>query len=347
LVNVHEHLTFKQAGYKLREWLLTVDTLYAVHGVKSALVSLKNGVTTIREMGSRKGISIAIKQAVEAGVIPGPRIIVAGAPLAMTGAHSRRMSRQVDGPDDVRKAAREAFRDGADFLKVFSSCDPVDVGTDELATAEFGPEELRAAVEEAHNRGRKVAAHSVGTKALQSAIGAGVDSIEHGIYMNDALAEQMVQMSTYLVPTVSGYAEMANPTWGWPSEVARLYARLREAHLQSLAIAVKRGVRLAVGSDSNGDMVDELEYLIAAGLSPLQAISAATLMGAQLLGMGDQVGSIEVGKLADFLILDQNPLTDLKALRNISQVVKGGCALAKSDFDILEKAADIQKCQLC
>jgi imidazolonepropionase-like amidohydrolase len=255
------------------------------------------------------------------------------------------MSREVDGPEAVRKAAREAFRDGADFLKLFLSCDPVDVGNDELATVEFRTEELRAAVEEAHARRKRVAVHSVGTKAIGNALSAGVDSVEHGVYLNDELAEKMVKASVHLVPTVSGYREMSNPDWGWPPEFAQLYARLHDSHLVSLEVAVKAGVPLAVGSDSNGDMIDEIEWLIRGGLSTLQAISAATLGGAQVIGMAERIGSIEPGKLADFLILDKDPLASVEAMREIHAVVKGGRVLRPSELGVVKwKAAADSSC---
>lgn len=335
LINVHEHLTFKRTGFELREMLFNSDNLCSIHAAKSALVSLRNGVTTLREMGARNGINIILKQAIEAKLIPGPHMVVSGTPLAISGAHSRRISREVDGPDEVRKATREVLGSGADLIKIFSSCDPVDVGGDELAVEEFGVEEMRAAVKEAHRLGKKVASHSNGTKAIKNVLDAGADSIEHGIYLNEPLAEQMIEQKTFLVPTISGYQEMGNVMWGWPKEFHKLYARLREPHLSSLAIAVKMGVKIAVGTDSNGDIVDEMSFLVESGLSAIEVITAATLNGAMLLGMEKMIGTIEPGKLADFVLVDGDPLSDIKSLRNISAIVKDGYFFSKLQFEVL------------
>jgi imidazolonepropionase-like amidohydrolase len=341
LVNVHEHLAFKRAGFRLRELLYTSDNLYSVHAVKSSLLSLRNGVTTIREMGARNGINISVKQAIEAKLIPGPRMVVCGTPLAMSGAHSRRISWQVDGPGEVLKAAREVLRAGADFIKIFSSSDPVDVGADELALVEFGVEEMQAAIEEAHGRAKKVGVHSVGAKAIKNALDAGADSIEHGIYLNEPLTEQMIKQRTFLVPTISGYYEMGNPRWGWPKEFYELYVRLREPHLQSLALAAKMGVKIAVGTDSNGDMVDEMEFMVKGGLSPIEAIVDATQNGATLLGMEKMIGSLEPGKLADFILVDGDPLSNINSLRNLSLVVKDGSVFSKSQLEIIKEDGDV------
>ena len=222
--------------------------------------------------------------------------------------------------------------EGAYSGKIFSSCDPINVDEGELTAVEFGVDEMRAAAEEAHNHGKGVAAHSVGTRAIRNALDAGVDSIEHGIYLDEQLAETMATQRTYLVPTISGYHEMTNTAWGWPSEFLELYARLKDAHLKSTTVAHKKGVKIAVGTDSNGDMVDEMKFLLKCGMSAMEVIVGATMNGATLMGLEKNIGSVEPGKLADLLVIDGDPLSDFEALRRIEVVVMGGELFSKSEF---------------
>jgi imidazolonepropionase-like amidohydrolase len=336
LVNAHEHLAYKRAGAKRRELLITSDNLYSFHAAKSALLSLYNGVTTIRDMGVRNDINLSIKQAITAQMMPGPRIVVSGTPIGITGAKSRNC-RPADSPDEARKVARQTLKAGADFIKLFSSCDPVDTGGEELAIVEMRMEEMRAAIEESHRAGKKAAAHSVGIKAIKNALDAGVDSIEHGIYLNESLAEQMLRQKTVLVPTISGYREMGNLQWGWPERAAQLYGRLKESHLRSIALAVKMGVNIAVGTDSNGDIVDEMGFLLECGLTPMGVLIAATLNGASLIGIENLIGTIEPGKFADFILIDGDPLSNIQSLRNVILIVKNGTVLRREHFEFINK----------
>jgi len=330
LINVHEHQVFKRSGFELREILATSDYLYSIYATKSAISSLKAGITTIREMGARNNINFAVRLAIKNKIMMGPRVIACGTPLSITGAHASKISWQVDGVDEVCKAVRTLLNQGADFIKIFTSCDPVETGENELAYSEPSLEELEMAVKESHKKGKKVAVHCTGTKALKNVIKANVDTIEHGVYMNEEIAEEIKEKGIIYVPTISGYWEMGNSEWGWPESFHELYRRLREPHMNSVRMAINKGVKIAIGTDSNGDFVDELRFLIKSGMSTIDVLIAATKNGAETIGLEKNIGTIEKGKIADLIILKGNPLNNIESLREINTVVLDGNVL---DFD--------------
>lgn len=287
------------------------------------------GITTIRDMGSRHGGIFAIRRAIENGDIVGPRILAAGAGIAMSGGHGYlALSEEADGVEEVRKLARKQLKLGADCIKVMASGGAGTPG-EKITDTQYSVAEMAAAVDEAHKKGRTAAAHATCPQGVLNALDAGVDTIEHGIILDDASIQRLVDTGRHLVPTLEVYARIARST-----EVpAYMMAKGKEAaryHKTSFQNAVAAGVKIVAGTDAGakrwylGDLVSELERMVEFGLEPIEAIHAATHNAAEAAQMLHQVGTLEVDKLADIIVVDGNPLSDINALRNVRFVMKEG-----------------------
>lgn len=215
LINMHEHLTLRHTwGPNWRQTQLE-DPFLVIRGVRAALAVLKHGITTIRDLAAPHGLNIHLKRAIAVDMFPGPRVLAAGAPISITGGHAWPISTEGDGPEGMRLAVRRTIKAGADWIKLIASNDPVSEEHDgQLSHPELSPEELAAAVQAGHLWGRKVTAHAMGRQAIGWAIDAGVDSIEHGIYLDGALAVRMVKARIALIPTLSGYYQGTRSIWG-------------------------------------------------------------------------------------------------------------------------------------
>jgi imidazolonepropionase-like amidohydrolase len=190
---------------------------------------------------------------------------------------------------------------------------------------QLGVDEMRAAFEEAHKRGKKTAAHVIGTTAIASVLDAGVDMLQHGIYLDKPLAERMVKLGTYYCPTLSGYGRQTmNPKYQRGEAWAKAHSVLVKPHEESIAAAVQAGVKIVTGTDTTGVYTEEVELMREAGLSAMDSIRACTLTAAEALGLEDEIGSIEVGKSADVVLLDGDPLSDAQSLGRVHVVMKGG-----------------------
>jgi imidazolonepropionase-like amidohydrolase len=214
---------------------------------------------------------------------------------------------------------------GADFIKLIASNDDVwQHQGEDLTVPWFDTRILKACVSTAHECGLKVTVHANGEETIRRALLAHVDGIEHGIYLTRLQAKEMRERGVYLVPTLTGYRENADPKWGrgdlWVERYRALWAR----HRQSVVNALEAGVMVATGTDTLGEVADEMELLAGFGMSALESLKAATRNGAAVLQMADEIGSLEVGKFADFVVLDRNPLADIRGVRSIHQVVQGG-----------------------
>jgi len=288
--------------------------------------SLQAGVTTVRDLGVHR-LNLAAKEAVKRGIVRGPRLIVSGAAIAMTGGHTWWCCREANGIADVRKAVREQIKSGADVIKVMGSS---------ATEPEFSVGELKAMAEEAHRAKVPITAHAFAGPAIRRLVEAGFDSIEHGGPMDDETIDLMVKEKTFLVTTFSAVTLQAlhGLEHGMSSEhVARRKRQMSDkSRYASIAKAAKAGVRICMGTDAgsplvpHNEIVTELKMLIEYGIcsTPLDAIVCATGHAAQLCAVDDLWGTLEAGKLADVVVVNGNPLENLDNLRDVEQVFIGG-----------------------
>lgn len=324
-IDLHAHLSFRRVVGPIWNVIRDPDPLNVVRSIRSALTLLRQGVTTIRELAAPNNINTHIKTAVDSGLMPGPRIISAGAPLSVTGGHAKAIAKIGNGPEAFRALVRENVEGGADWIKVISSNDPLHTPMEgEYSHSEIHADELEAVVETAHSLGRRVAVHTMGSDTCRMVAKAGVDTMEHGVYLTEEGAELMKQNQVTLVPTLSGYLETTFDRWDRGDQWIADHEHLVDAHRDSFELAVEHKVPIAFGTDSVGELVHELELMIAYGMSPEDAIQAATLSSARVLGLDAHIGSLEPGKLADICVIDGDPIGDIKALRGVHAVLQGG-----------------------
>jgi imidazolonepropionase-like amidohydrolase len=338
LIDAHVHLAW--SGQAEPNELVERESRYmtVLRCVANAQRQLQAGVTTVRDLGSPDSIAVEVARAVELGLVPGPRVLAAGRIVAMTGGHAWYLGREADGPDAVRRAVREEFKRGASWLKLMASGGVFSGENERPGAPEYTIEELRAGVEEAHRSGRKAAAHAISLEAIRNALDAGVDSIEHGSFLDRETAERMRQRGTYLVPTLSftkAYGR-EGPAMGLPKRVLDLAAEVSAASEESLRLALAAGVPIAAGSDSgvpgqpHGALIEELRQIAGAGATPEQALKAATSAAATLLGLDDRIGALRPGAAADLLAVEGDSTTDIQALSKTCLVVKGGVQVCGS-----------------
>jgi len=329
LLNLHEHLELRRGLGAWQEKVAQSDNWAMMRAVRNALLCLQEGVTTIRDCGSRRGLNLALKRGIEEGMIIGPRMVTCGQPLVMTGGHGWEICTEADGPDEARKAARQQLKAGADLIKAMASggyISYIKPGQDQPWSSQLTVEEMRAAFDEAKKAGKKTTVHAHPPAAIRAAIEAGVDCIEHGVLLDKETAELMASKGIFLVPTLAESWEMAEhglelgrPAWLVEASKAELDSRL-----ERFAYAVDAGVKIAMGTDVAGSPAREIELMAQGGLSPMEAIVAATRNGAELIDMEDQIGTIEAGKLADLIVVDGNPLENLPDLAKVELVFKDG-----------------------
>ena len=342
LIDTHTH-TLLEGDITAEEYdnqLLKESVAYrAIQATQSALRALNNGFTTIRDLETEGAgyADVDLRNAINRGIVPGPRMKVASRALDVTGAYPLlgyspdvqvpHGVQIVDGPDAIRRAVREQISYGADWIKVYvdrSYYVRPDGVLDDIPT--FTPEELRAAVDEAHRERHKIAAHAMALQGVHNAVEAGVDSIEHGNYITDADLKTMVAKGIYYVPTIyvgeyvaEGRAKAGAPVW----------LQMIKIHEDTFRRALRAGVKIAFGTDVGGfdwkiDPAVEFPYMVKYGMTSVQAVQSATRNAADLLGMSDEVGSIQPGKFADIVATPGNPLEDVAALQKIDFVMKNG-----------------------
>jgi len=310
----------------------TMTTLKAGNFAKRTLLA---GVTSIRDMGGKNGIDLDIREAINSGLIPGPRMLVSGQLICMTGGHGWQLGLEANGADEVRKAAREQIKAGVDIVKLMATGGVMTPAV-EPGSEQFTEEELRAGVEEAHKAGKKTATHAMGTKGILNALRAGIDSIEHGVYLDEETVSLMAERDVPLIPTLSALfnIERKGIEAGIPAFAVEKTLKVKPFHLESIRMARKSGVRIAMGTDAgtpfnlHGENLGELKLLVDyGGFSPMEAIEAGTRIAAQVLGMEKELGTIEEGKLADLVLIEGNPLEDIEILlkrESIRLIMQGG-----------------------
>ena len=334
LIDCHVHYCFDGTPDPIATFERDDPAVTAVKASAHARATLEAGITTVRDLGSRGHISIAVSRAIRAGIIPGPRTLNAGLAICMTGGHLWFMGRQADGPDEIVKAVREQLRAGADVIKFIATGGLLTPGV-APAASQLTFEELRAGIEEATRAGRRVAAHAHGAEGMKTAIRAGVHSIEHGTLMDDEALELLLVHKTYLVPTLSAIQSGLEhgKKGGMPEHMIQKCALLADQLQENSGKAAKAGVRIAMGTDAgtpfnaHGRNAQELRRMVKLGLSPMQAIQAATSAAASLLGLDQEIGAIAAGKQADLLMIEGNPLDDIALLEQparVSYVIQGG-----------------------
>jgi imidazolonepropionase-like amidohydrolase len=333
LIDCHVHLTLSASGNWIGEMNDSVPTL-TLRAATFARRTLLGGITTVRTLGGPHGIEVALKQAIESGLVEGPRMLCAGKIICITGGHGHWTGREADGPEDVRKAVREQLKAGADLIKFTATGGVMTPGIGAFG-ASFTLEELTAGAEEAHKNGRRATAHALGGAGIRNAVLAGCDSVEHGADIDDELARLMRERGTVLVPTVSALNAFvtvgaARGAPDWAVAKAQEVAPIHEA---SFKRAVETGVTVAMGTDAgtpfneHGANAQEVPLMVERGMSPREALVAATRNAARLLGLDQEIGTLESGKRADAILVRGNPLDDPALLRersNILAVFKDG-----------------------
>jgi imidazolonepropionase-like amidohydrolase len=306
---------------------IAYQTLLAVKRGKGMLEA---GITTTRDLGGKDYIEMSIKRAYAEGVFPGPRMLVSGRVLTMTGGHGNFIGEEVDGADVARKAARTQLKMGADCIKMMASGGVLTPGVDPLAPS-LTVEEMKAGFDEAHKAGKLSASHAQATQGIKNAVIAGVRTIEHGIWLDDEAINMMLERGTYLVPTLAApkMINLHGLAAGIPKFVVEKSLRVGESHFISISNAFKAGVKIACGSDAgtpfnpHDDIFTELECLAEIGMSNMAVITAATSVSAEAMKL-DKLGQVSSGYIADMVIVQGDPLTDLALLKKPAQVWKAG-----------------------
>ncbi len=316
-------------------------------GARNARATLQAGFTTVRDVGVYRGFAdVQLRDAINAGLVPGPRMFVAGTYVTVTGGGGEITGLPAgtevpaifrrgvaDNEAEVRRRVNEILDAGADFIKVIATGAVLADGT-EPGQSEYTEAEIRAAVEEAGRRGRFVAAHAHGAEGIKRAVRAGARSIEHGSLMDDEAIALMKLHGTFLVADIynGDYIDSVGRRDGWSAEILRKNLDTTEAQREGFRKAVAAGVNIAYGTDSgvypHGDNARQFAYMVRYGMTPLQAIRAATLESARLLGKEKELGSIAPGKLADLIALACDPLADIACLQQVRGVVKAGVPVA-------------------
>ena len=336
LIDVHTHLTMNTDFDPYRE-LISTDAKEAINGVVNAHATLMAGFTSVRNVGAGGYTDVDLRDAINARQVPGPHMLVSGPPLGITGGHCDENLLPIqyhvvadgvaDGIAEVQHKVRQNIKYGVDLIKICATGGVLSKGDDPQAS-QYTLEEMQAIVADAHRLGRKVAAHAHGAQGILWASEAGVDSIEHGSYINDEAIAEMKKRGTYLVPTL--YLE------DWMLEKGNLPAFYHQKMIDVSAVAksnikhaMQAGVKIALGTDAavypHGLNAHELDvYVNQLGMAPLAALQSATVNAADLMGWSAKTGSLEAGKWADIIAVDKNPLDDVRVLQDVKFVMKAG-----------------------
>lgn len=345
LIDCHTHLGARADRYD--EIYRFKDTPFqsAFAAVVHARKTLEAGFTSVRDVGSYPFLAVDLRNSINEGLVPGPRIVASGPGISITGGHgdlnnyspqtqvhmfpAERDFQIADGVDQIRHVVRAQVKYGVDVIKILATGGVLSKG-DSPGAPQFTPEELKAAAEEAHMAGRKIAAHAHGTQGIKNAILAGIDSIEHASLIDDEGIRLAKEHGTYLVMDIynDDYILGKAIEFGLPRENVekeRMVGRLQRENFER---AVKAGAKMAFGTDAgvypHGDNAKQFFYMVKYGMTPAQAIRAATSNAADLIGRAQDVGSVEAGKYADIIAVSADPLKDVRALENVGFVMKGG-----------------------
>lgn len=337
LIDVHTHLVGgdKGIGYgdEATTFRMSEPLIRAVFdSAEAARVTLNAGVTTVREVAARDYIDVYLKAAQKAGQIEGPRMLVAGPGISMTGGHGAFLDPDgaADGIDGIVRRVRQLIANGVDVIKVVSADGPETLG--QWWTVQTTAEEVQAAFDEARRLGRMTLAHAMGPDAIRNVVAAGATTIEHGWYLNEESCRQLIDGGTYLIPTLGNVVDIIHKGPELQMPWASMMAEDENAIFERHAMAVEMGVKIAMGSDCGGNEArvhgsnaDELECFVRCGMTPSQAIVSGTLEAARAIQLDGEVGSLEPGKLADLVVVDGDPSSDIRLMKSgVVGVVQGG-----------------------
>jgi imidazolonepropionase-like amidohydrolase len=343
LMDMHVHLESETNPNQYLQEFTMNPADYAFQSTLFAERTLMAGFTTVRDLGG-SGVNISLRNAINKGIVKGPRVYTAGKPIATTGGHADPtngyradlmgdpgpMDGVANGPDECRKAVRQRYKEGSDWIKITATGGVLSVAKDG-AGAQFTEEELKAIVSTAKEYGFKVAAHAHGAEGMKRAIRAGVSSIEHGTFMDDEAISLFKQYGTWYVPTIiagKSVSDSAKIPGYFPAIIVPKAIETGSKIQSTFAKAYKAGVKVAFGTDAgvyaHGKNWKEFVYMTEAGMPILEAIKSATVSASELLGVTDQLGSIEKGKLADIIAVDGDPTKDVQSMGKVKFVMKNG-----------------------
>ncbi len=346
LIDAHDHITgdHRFHGYRALSISVPRETLYGVLGARKTLAA---GFTTVRNVGASGYADVALRDAINDGEILGPRMLVSGPALGITGGHcdnnllppeyNHRAQGVADGPWAVRAKVREIIKYGADLIKFCATGGVLSKG-DDVGVLQYTLEEMQAIVAEAHKLGRKVAAHAHGAEGIKTAILAGVDSIEHASLIDDEGIRLARERGTFLVMDIYNdtFILEHGAAVGILPESLEKERQIGQAQRDNFRRAHQAGARIAFGTDGavypHGDNAKQFAYMVEYGMTPLEAIQAATVHAAELLGWADRVGALEPGKFADLIAVEGDPLADVALLEKVGFVMKGG-KVARDDWN--------------
>ena len=332
LIDCHVHLVYSGENDPKSYLLKMSPGKIVMKALENAQNTLMNGVTSIRDLGGRDYLEFAVRDACNSGKQLGPTILAAGKMICMTGGHGSAFGRIADGPNEVLKAVREQIHAGSDIIKLMATGGVMTPGVNP-EDAHYTEEELRTGVDEGHRFNRTCASHAQGATGILNAVNAGVDSIEHGIFMSEKCLEYMLKKGTYLVPTLSAVNNIyINRNNGIPDFIVEKTLRIRERHHQSVKMFYNAGGKIAMGTDAgtpfnvHGKNSQELQFMVDLGISNKDALKISTSNAAKLMGLENR-GQINEGNFADMLIISGNPLEDITAVTNLDNhriIVKNG-----------------------
>jgi len=344
LIDGHVHLVFSAGANPLGDLGVEDDQRLLLRSVAAARQALGAGVTTVRDLGGRGGVTFRLRDAINDRIVAGPRILAAGSPITITGGHCHFLGLEADDEVGVRAAARSQLKAGANCLKIMATGGQMTPGTN-VGRAQFSVAELRAAVDEARRGGVPIAAHALGAAGISTATEAAVDTIEHcswlgataGVEFDEATAARMAEQGTAAEPTLDTIVGPMKHTP--PDELSaglREHITLRPQIIKAVRRMVQLGVPIVTGTDAGvswtpfDSLALEIELLVTeVGMSPIQAIDGATGLAARALGLADTLGTIAVGRAADLIVVDGDPAVDICALRKVRLVVQAGKIVAK------------------
>ena len=319
LINAHIHITLdSNAPDTLKAISNEPPAVTAIQASKRVRRMLEAGITTARDLGGGDYIELVIRDLIRKGEIPGPRLLCAGKLITMTGGQAWLIGRECDGVDEVRKGVREQLKMGVDLIKLMATGGVLTPGV-EPGSPQLTEDELRAGIIEANKAKRRTSTHAQGLDGTKAAIRAGIDTIEHGFFLDDEAVEMMITQKVVFVPTLAAVYQVSQvgTKGGIPQYVMDKLETIIDAHQKSFELAWKAGVIIAAGNDGgtpfnpHEDLATEIQQMIQAGMPTLEAIRAGTWGSARALGLESEIGTLERDKIADLVILDGNPLTDI------------------------------------